>query len=377
MNTRAIYMMLILVLVLGLGLVPVALGAPAANGHGPAAPGDDGGAAAIAASPMAPAVGPATVYVRTDGNDANCDGTANTPYPGAGTGLACAFKTIQQGATSVGAGGTVNIAVGTYLESNIAIPRAMTIVGASRAGVIVGPAIADTKEDSSWGGTYSYGFLLQKPSVTIRNLTIDGNANSHDHDFRAAVMTDHRTGEVFDNIIVQDVTVLHTNRRAIQIFSNKSTRSVGDIVTGNIVTDVTIGPGIIFFDADGEISHNTVSGITTMTDGSAIEGVQWSTSGGMLLDIHGNTMSGVHTGIQIVVPRGGTSIVGNTMALAGGTDGDIGVLVRNANGEVTVQGNQITGSAKDAGIWMFGNAVAVMVTGNTLQVLRQRGHDSR
>ena len=56
MNTRAIYMMLILVLVLGLGLVPVALGAPAANGHGPAAPGDDGGAAAIAASPMAPAV---------------------------------------------------------------------------------------------------------------------------------------------------------------------------------------------------------------------------------------------------------------------------------------------------------------------------------
>ena len=233
--------------------------------------------------------------------------------------------------------------------------------------MIVGPAIADTKEDSSWGGTYSYGFLLQKPSVTIRNLTIDGNANSHDHDFRAAVMTDHRTGEVFDNIIVQDVTVLHTNRRAIQIFSNKSTRSVGDVVTGNIVTDVTIGPGIIFFDADGEISHNTVSGITTMSDGSAIEGVQWSASGGMLLDIHGNTVSGVHTGIQIVVPRGGTSIVGNTMALAGGTDGDIGVLVRNASGQVTVQGNQITGSAKDAGIWMFGNTVAVMVTGNTLQ----------
>ena len=318
MNIRAIYMMLILVLVLGLGLVPVALGAPAANGHGPAAPGDDGGAAAIAASPMAPAVGPATVYVRTDGDDTNCDGTANIPYPGAGTGLACAFKTIQQGATAVGAGGTVNVAVGTYLESNIAIPRAMTIVGASRAGVIVGPAIADGHLDSSWGAPYSYGFLLRSVGVTIRNLTIDGNANGAlggDHHFRAGVMTDHAAGVIFDNITVQDVTVLHTYRRGIQIFSNSVVRqSVGDIVTGNTITDVTLGPGITCFDCDGEISHNTISGIP---DGSGIEGVQWSASGGFLLDIHENTISGVYTGLQLVVPRAGTSVVGNTLTLTG------------------------------------------------------------
>ena len=204
--------------------------------------------------------------------------------------------------------------------------------------------------------------------MTIRNLTIDGNANgalSGDHHFRAGVMTDHTVGVVFDNITVQDVTVLHTYRRAIQVFSNSSVRqSVGDIVTGNTITDVTLGPGITCFDCDGEISHNTISGIP---DGSGIEGVQWSASGGFLLDIHENTISGVYTGLQLVVPRGGTSVVGNTITLTGLHNDEIGMIVRNAVGQVTVQRNKITCTAGGAGIWMFGNAVPVVVTANTLQ----------
>ncbi len=36
-------------------------------------------------------------------------------------GTACAFKTIQKGVNSVASGGTVNVAAGAYLESDITI----------------------------------------------------------------------------------------------------------------------------------------------------------------------------------------------------------------------------------------------------------------
>ncbi len=59
------------------------------------------------------------VYARPDGDDVNCDGTANVPYPGSGSGLPCAFQTIQQGIDMVDPAGTVNVAAGTYTETAV------------------------------------------------------------------------------------------------------------------------------------------------------------------------------------------------------------------------------------------------------------------
>lgn len=75
--------------------------------------------AASAASP---------IYVRPGGDDTNCDGTADVDYPG-GTGpLACAVKTIQKGVDLVDAGGTVNVAAGTY-AGNVTIGKSLTLLG--------------------------------------------------------------------------------------------------------------------------------------------------------------------------------------------------------------------------------------------------------
>ena len=55
--------------------------------------------------PVARAATP--VYVRTDGDDTNCNGTTDAPYPGSGgPGLDCAFATVDWGVYSVDDGGT-------------------------------------------------------------------------------------------------------------------------------------------------------------------------------------------------------------------------------------------------------------------------------
>lgn len=68
-----------------------------------------------------------TVYVRIDGNDYNCDGTADVAYPG-GTGTyACAFQSLPRGVTMVAFGGTVYVNGGIF--DLVTINKSVTIVG--------------------------------------------------------------------------------------------------------------------------------------------------------------------------------------------------------------------------------------------------------
>jgi hypothetical protein len=114
-----------------------------------------------------PGVGPvsgartaAHVYVRTDGHDTLCNGTANAPYPGSGgPGLNCAFATVQKGVDSVGAGGTVHVAAGTYTE-NVTVSQDLALQGAG-----VGNTIVD-------GGASGSVFSITYAAVSISDVTI-------------------------------------------------------------------------------------------------------------------------------------------------------------------------------------------------------------
>ncbi len=259
----------------------------------------------------------------------------------------------------------VNVNDGLYHDANIAITQAMTIEGQSQGGVILGPSMADDHEDSSFGGNYSYAFLLQSGGVTIQDLTIDGNEDGSiagDHNFRGGIMTDHRLGLMYDNITVQDVTVEHTYRWGIQIFTGLATQSTGHLIKDNTIDDVMLGPGIALFDAAADVTGNHISNVD-----SAIQMVEWSASGGTEVHIEDNIIfgvSGVDGAIQVVVPAGGTTIHHNQITLSG--TGGVGIIVRNATGEVTVDENTVSGTGGDAGIWMFGNAIAVAVHHNIL-----------
>ena len=298
-----------------------------------------------------------------------------------------AFTTIQAGINAVHSGGTVIVENGLYHESNLTVAQPMTIEGQSEAGVIIGPSMADGHIDSSFGGTLSNGFLLQSSGVTIENLTIDGNQDgsiSGDHNFRAGIITDSTLGTLLNGITVQDVTVQHVYRRGINIDSGVTTKSTGHVITDNVVNDVTLGPGILVSNGDATITGNQVSNIVGagspwLHDATGIE-VMGSGSAA-LVTIQGNTVTNVYTGIQVVKPASGSliggvnSADGNIIHLNGSYD-DIGILVRDAQGTVTVQHNQISGSGKDAGIWLWNDGDAthpILLKDNVLTATASAG----
>jgi len=66
----------------------------------------------------------ANTYVRVDGDDVNCDGSVNAPYPGSGgPGLNCAVKTLDQGILLVDPGGNVYVGGGTYNITNVYVTK--------------------------------------------------------------------------------------------------------------------------------------------------------------------------------------------------------------------------------------------------------------
>lgn len=67
-------------------------------------------------SSVTPASAASPIYVRTDGDDTNCNGTTNAKYT-SDSSPNCAFKTIKKGITEVSAGGTVYVNDGTYIEN--------------------------------------------------------------------------------------------------------------------------------------------------------------------------------------------------------------------------------------------------------------------
>lgn len=113
------------------------------------------------------------IYVRPDGNDTNCDGTTNDPYPG--TDGHCAVKTIQQGIDLVDPSGTVYVAAGTYDGTlNIDTRTNLTIMGADPLTTIIKPSTT-----LPWivGGyvpaRHTVLRVVNSTGITISDLTFD------------------------------------------------------------------------------------------------------------------------------------------------------------------------------------------------------------
>lgn len=109
----------------------------------------------VVASPAA-----SPIYVRTDGDDVNCNGTADTAYPGGGPGLNCAVATIQKGIALVTPGGTVIVAAGVYYEDPD-INKGLTLLGAGAGSTIIDA-----------GGSSRGLNLITTAGVTISNVTV-------------------------------------------------------------------------------------------------------------------------------------------------------------------------------------------------------------
>lgn len=179
------------------------------------------GATPLFLSQKAAAATHAHYFVRTNGNDVNCDGTANTPNTGA-PGSSCAKQTIEAALAVASANDIITVTNGTYTANNINVNIPITLKG--KAGTvlnvpnvtetnafnvfaddvtidgftIVGPANGTSYKDYAWGGTVTRGIFVRNGAhnFTLTNNTIQGLRNNILIDGRNTGVV---TGNTIDN----------------------------------------------------------------------------------------------------------------------------------------------------------------------------------
>jgi hypothetical protein len=295
-------------------------------------------------------------------------------HVGAASPQAGAAGRIQE-AINLVSGSTILIHNGTYNESNIAVPAAVTIEGESQRGVIIAPALADAHQDSGFGGVVSNGFVIQHSDVSIETLTLDGNGNAAlpgTQNFRAGIITDLNAG-AFGNIVVDHVTMQNIFRRGVALYGLTSSFAPshvsGDQVTNSTFSGIgTDGSALSFespfavmvFNSDALISGNVI----TNSGGGIGSNYLTSPADAPQLTITGNSISSPADftpgalGMDLSGLAGGSMVSGNSIDMTGGSGHDIALIVQYAapGGDVSVHDNGITTDSGDTGIYLYQNS---------------------
>lgn len=139
-----------------------------------------------------------TVYVRVDGSDTLCNGTADAPASDAPD---CAFATVQKGVTSVSVGGTVNVAPGAYPDA-VTINQTVTLRGA-QAGVDARTRPGAPEDESILTGMVS----VYANDVVFDGFTVEGVSSGPGLIFSK----DFSGYQVLNNIIQDNVFGMYLN----------------------------------------------------------------------------------------------------------------------------------------------------------------------
>ncbi len=130
---------------------------------------------ALANQSALPARAATPIYVRSDGSDANCDGTVNVADDGSGH---CAKATIGAGIMVVDTGGEVRVAQGTYSET-LLITKSLTLMG-DPGGSAPGPgANAPTLNGSSFSGKSAIEIAAGVSNVSVQGFIFENYALSN------------------------------------------------------------------------------------------------------------------------------------------------------------------------------------------------------
>lgn len=330
----------------------------------------ESGCASLPSIPVVTSVIPATpstTYV-DDGYAGLPAGTpVDWPYTGTGGHLVgCdAFATIQGGVDAVAAGGTVNVANGSYAE-NVVVSTTLTLAGQSRAGVVVVPAL--TGPNPCAGASLCPGasnvILVQASGVTIRDLTVDGDnpalvsgivRNGADIDARNGIITNHQAGS-FTALEVHDVTVRNIYLRGMYASSGGSFyfhHNAVDNVQGEYASI-----GMFAWYGPGTMASNTVSRCNDAISANHSRGIQF------LDNVVTQSGSGIHT--DNAGDGGGTPdlIRGNTVSDS--TPGGYGIWTFVPYLAPTVEENVVTSCDVGLSAWGQGAAVDHVYRRNTV-----------
>ncbi len=339
-----------------------------------------------------------TIYVRPDGDDTNCDGTADVAYPGSGgPGLVCAVKTIQKGVDLVDTGGTVTVAAGIYTE-NVVVNKASEISGAGAATTIIYPAVSNPACAGSLCG--SNIFLVQASDVAIRGFTLDGDnpvivsgivVGGADIDARNGVVEDFSLG-VFDNLEVAETIIQNIYFRGIYASSGGTGFDIHDNLVQNVRGDTAQGNAIMNWAGSGMIQDNTIIDASDGIVSNHSSGTQYlhntvrntpvgihsdnnGSYGGIGDVIHGNVIEDCSTngyGLWVFASRLNNSVDGNTI-----TNCSVGMAMAGQYAAVTtaftnnvLDGENLSGATgiyETTSIWGYGSGnVSASFTNNVV-----------
>jgi len=330
-------------------------------------------------------VAPSIVYVDRDwvgtGSLVDADGAGDGFGDGTGFGYD-QFATISDALAAVASSGTVKIrnSAGAYDEWNLALNQPVSIIGESKAGVVITPSAVDSHADSTWGGTAVQGFIVNVNGVSIQTLTLDGGVGQN---LRNAIIADSDYWTSGGNLTVDDVAINNAYRKGIALYSRVAL-TTGNSITASTFDNIGTDSGVSFeaafaiaaFQSSATISGNT---FTNFGGGIGSNYIDGNPAHGPQLLITGNTFSSPASGTGnpvIALDLSGladnSDVSGNTINMSGGSGQDIAIAVQYAipGADVTVQNNlNITVDAGDTGILLYADADPahpIVVNGNTL-----------
>jgi hypothetical protein len=339
---------------------------------------------------------PSTVYV-----NANWAGTAPGADPdgsGPATGFGYdAFATIQDGLNAVAAGGTVNVAAGTY-AGNVVVNKPVTLLGANyNVNPVTGTRGAETVVEPGLTSSYDTDsvFVVESSNVTIEGFTIQGSIASPAAGQSAGLTlvsgtTAYAAAGISNSSNVNtggsagsttDVSDLTVENNILQDFAqfgvygdtSDGTVSTGNFITDNVIKDIPnngqggyIGEGVLIYDnfyADvtGNAISNTRTGIQTGNNNLS--------AGTFAPSISNNTVSayvkGIYYNLQYESASGFT-IADNTITQADGSVSpayNVGLLIQSIGSSVqsNITGNDVSG-------FLYGVEFAGNNTTNTVTV---------
>ena len=303
-----------------------------------------------------------------------------------------------QDAVNAASGTTINVAAGTFKESNITIDNSLVISGESRSSVVIAPASEDTFTLVNGLPPYfdahsQQGFIVLADNVIIRNLTIDGNANAAltgTNNFRNGIINFGTQGatDAFGNLRVENVAITNVHYHGIALGFSGGPVNGGHTVTGCAISNIQYARGVSSYASNINVTNNTLdkmgmgiyqspspalpadSPITSTISNNILTNIggQYSLNYGTNWPACAIYFRNPNNDATITIANNQISVVG-PICPGDTPTGTLGIYLYNANEHSFVQGNIInttgaSGDSKNWGIYVGGCAGTTIQNNN-------------
>jgi Domain of unknown function (DUF4082)/Bacterial Ig-like domain/HYR domain/Bacterial Ig domain len=324
-----------------------------------------------------------------------------------------AFNSIQAAVNAVAAGGSVNVAAGTYPEV-VVVNKSLTLLGAQAGqnsssrfaafgtganGPKAEPPAESILTAASTGPANAANDTLHimADNVTVDGFVLDGNnptlsqvdavvVGGINTDVRRAIQTEDAAGNFFsaNNVMIKNNIIQNFAQRGIELAnpSDTSPATSGSLIQGNLIRNFGFDGILLAFNAYSDIVSNTVDMAQGAEAGIWLQDFPNNGASSKTLDWSHNTVTVCQDGFGGIwanlfyAPAATLNIHDNSVNAAAGVTGDddytFGIYLSSLEGGTTASlSNNIVGAtggqfARGLALWNVPTTVKPTVTGGTV-----------